>query len=150
MSYSRWIGSRWYTYWACQDDATENRDTAIFEICAGVSFTAAELRADIKTCVDLAVTEERTRSGSCVSDEERQELQGYMLEFLADVDAIYPEWLRRMGSKMTRFIRFVADTWTKLVTRTIGRKCETCGKRFRVGISPRVCSEDCFSNRTPF
>ncbi len=91
MSYSRWGESRWYTFWACQDDATENRDTAIFEICAGVSFTATELRADIKTCVDLAITKERTRSGSSVPDEERQELQGYMADFLADVDEVYPE-----------------------------------------------------------
>ncbi len=92
MSYSRWGESRWYTFWACQDDATENRDTAIFEICADASFTAAELRADIKTCVDLAAaTEELRHDGPRVPDQERQELQGYMADFLADVDEVYPE-----------------------------------------------------------
>lgn len=91
MAYSRWLGSRWYTFWACQDDATENRDTAIFEICTSLSFLAREIRADIEACLDRAVATEREGSGCSVSDEERTELKSYILEFLADVDKAYPE-----------------------------------------------------------
>jgi len=92
MSYSRWGSSRWYTFWAGQDIATENRDTAIFRICCGAIFTAAELRADMESCLTRAVAQERNlMSGEKpVSDEEREELRGYMTEFLADIDEAFP------------------------------------------------------------
>ncbi len=87
MSYSRWGASRWYTFWANQEN--ENRDTALFEACPVAEFTAAELRADIQQCIDVAKQAEQTRFGD-VSSEECEELRGYMTEFLADVDAAYP------------------------------------------------------------
>lgn len=89
MSYSRWGASRWYTFWACQDSATEDRDTSIFEICAIASFTAAKLRADIDKCLDTACAKERKQS--IISDDDRKELRGYISEFLAEVDKAYPE-----------------------------------------------------------
>ncbi len=92
MSYSRWGASRWYTFWACQDGATEDRDTAIFECCPVPTFTAAELRANIEKCLDAACDEEeRKDSVPDISDDDREELRGYMSEFLAEVDQAYPE-----------------------------------------------------------
>lgn len=86
MSYSRW-GSRgsgyWYTYWHCQDDETENRDTAIFAVCAVASFTAKELREDLDFCIDIIKAKE--------PEGDTEELKVYIKEFLTDIDAEYPE-----------------------------------------------------------
>ena len=90
VSYSRWGGSRWYTFWACQDDDTENRDSAIFEICAVASFTAKELREDIERCIARAVETELILFAP-VDSAEKEELREYMQEFLRDVDREYPE-----------------------------------------------------------
>ena len=88
MSYSRWGESRWYTFWACQEEETENRDTSLFEICTVASFAASELRADIDACLAKAVAAEQVRG--MVADDEIEELRGYMLEFLDAVDNAYP------------------------------------------------------------
>ena len=91
MSYSRWGASRWYTFWANQEN--ENRDTALFEICPVAEFTAAELRADIQQCIDVAKQAEQTRFLGRIGDvsaEECAELRGYMTEFLVEMDAVYP------------------------------------------------------------
>ena len=87
MAYSRWGGSFWYTYWACQDEATENRDTALFEISCVATFTAAELRADMESCLCRA----RLASTPKLSISQLEELRSYMKTFLADVDRWYPE-----------------------------------------------------------
>jgi len=88
MFYSRWESSKWYTYWLVQDPPTENRETAIFNICAVASFTAKQLRTDIKQCLNVAMYKE---FGSSIRVAEREELQGYMKEFLIAVDEKYPE-----------------------------------------------------------
>ncbi len=85
MSYSRWgcRGSgRWYTYWRVQDKETENRNTAIFEVCAVMSFTAKELRENMDLC--MAKVKEFDPQGDV------EELKTYALEFLEDVDGTYP------------------------------------------------------------
>lgn len=92
MSYSRWGASRWYTFWACQDERTENRETARFMVCPFASFTAAELRADIEGCLDRAMQAEAAEVDEItppVTEADREELRGYMLAFLADVDTKY-------------------------------------------------------------
>lgn len=86
MAYSRWGGSMWHTYWACQDEKTENRETVLFEICGIATFTAAELRADEDGCLEQA----RLAESPCDADD-LEELRGYMHEFLRDVDRAYPE-----------------------------------------------------------
>jgi len=87
MSYSRWGQSKWYTYWMCQDPTTENRETAIFNICAIASFTAKQLRTDIKQCLNVAMNKE---FGDSIRVAEREELRGYIEEFLTAVDEKYP------------------------------------------------------------
>ena len=88
MSYSRW-GSRgsghWYTYWRVHpgEDGEENRDTAIFDICSVVSFTASQLRVDMDGCMKAVRAFD--------ADGDIDELRGYAMEFLADVDEEYPE-----------------------------------------------------------
>lgn len=86
MSYSRWGGrgsGRWYTYWHVQDAETENRDTALFDVCSVKLFTAKELREDMPGCM--------AKVKALEPDGDVAELEQYAKEFLADVDADYPE-----------------------------------------------------------
>lgn len=93
MAYSRWGGSRWYTYWRCQDEATENRKTSIFKICCIAEFTAEEIRNGIEGCLRISVKAEAKQFPlqGVVTEAERDELRACMLRFLADVDDEYPE-----------------------------------------------------------
>jgi hypothetical protein len=87
MSYSRWGGrgsGHWYTFWCVQDEETENRDTAVFAICAVLNFTAKELREDMTKCMNEASQKDD-------SDGDLKELQTYAEEFLKEVDEDYPE-----------------------------------------------------------
>jgi len=96
MSYSRW-GSRgsghWYTYWCCQPQETENRDTALFDVCGVKCFTAKELRDDLDAC--MAEIKEIDPEG------DTDELKVYAGEFLVDIDKEYPKGQNR--SYRTRF-----------------------------------------------
>lgn len=85
MSYSRWCGSRWYTYWSCQNPATENRQTAIFDVDCEFKFSSKELREDMDGCIKVV----SDKYGN-VSDEEKEELKEYMRRFIRDVDEKYP------------------------------------------------------------
>ena len=85
MSYSRWIGSVWYTFWcAAPRAAAENRENALFEVCAVKQFTAEQLRKDLDACAQECVEKDDA------TPEEGEELKSYMRYFLADVDKEYP------------------------------------------------------------
>ncbi len=93
MSYSRWGGSYWYTFWSVQPDGVkETRDNALFEICTVTSFTAKQLRDDIDRCL-VEVTkrcyENRNVTRMPLSSE-MLELREYMEEFVSDMDERYP------------------------------------------------------------
>lgn len=95
MSYSRWMHSYWYTYWSCHPEGSiEDRDTALFEICAVKRFTAKELRDDIEGCLAQVKEAEATPGGGIrrgeATDRDYQELRLYIQEFLEDVDERYP------------------------------------------------------------
>lgn len=89
MSYSRWTNSRWYSYWSIpRGDAVENRDNARLEVIDAAGpldqdlwFAAAEIREDVHACL------RRVRLPT--TSAELEELKGYMLEFVSDVDARY-------------------------------------------------------------
>lgn len=87
MSYSRWITSDWYTFWCTQDESTENRDTAIFEICTVASFTAEQLRKHLDDCM------EHVKKVDPNGDIE--ELKIYVERFLVDVNKEFPKQPKR-------------------------------------------------------
>ena len=95
MSYSRWGGSCWYTFWAYRD--YEDRDNALFEVCPVTQFTAKELRDNIDECLTQAVVAVIEDGASDPTEEELAELKGYMEQFLADVDEKYPLECDRCG-----------------------------------------------------
>lgn len=81
MSYSRWgPGSPWYTFYACS--YSYERDEQVFEVCAVKNFTYKELKAD--DC-HWALTEIKKLCTEA-TEEELQELKGYMQEFMVDVE----------------------------------------------------------------
>jgi hypothetical protein len=66
-----------------QPDDTENRDTAILDVCTVKAFTAKELREDMDACMDAI--------RALDEDGDLDELRIYAKEFLVDVDDRYPE-----------------------------------------------------------
>lgn len=107
MSYSRFGESYWYTFWACAPvDSIENRDSAIFEICPLLSFTAAELRANVDECLERAkladLEKETTYYRGQATEFDLAELRAMMLEFVADVDAKYSTGDTLDGSRKAR------------------------------------------------
>ena len=84
MSYSRFGGrgsGHWYTFWCAQDERTESRDTAIFEVYGVAQFAAKELRENMLQCMQKV--KEIDPHGDVV------ELAIYAKEFLSDVDMRY-------------------------------------------------------------
>ena len=106
MSYSRWLHSTWYTYWSTLPEGTKaTRDNQVFEVCAVTAFTYKELKEDIDKCLDKVVEclltpftlhingispedTEATQSTPVVTTAaELEELRGYMLDFMDDVES---------------------------------------------------------------
>lgn len=85
MSYSRWGGSYWYTFWSTQDSKTENRDTCIFEICGVIGFTSKQLSEDLDSCIYIV-----KKKSPDVNEEQINELKSYIKTFLNDVNIQYP------------------------------------------------------------
>jgi len=89
MSYSRWSNSKWYTYWCVAPERTiEDRDNAIFSICSTMDFSAKQIREDINDCLALVANYANSEYGELTS-EHIDELGGYMVDFLIEVDLEY-------------------------------------------------------------
>jgi hypothetical protein len=112
MSYSRWSNSVWYTFWGSYSPKGINKKKEqIFEICDFPSYhvTYQQIVDNIdKVIYDVGIFYSREHSGSIFSrfelesgdaiyestlwpaknptDEELEELKGYMLEFVEDMD----------------------------------------------------------------
>lgn len=79
MSYSRWSDSHWYTYYTCSSGFT--KDTQRFEINCDITFTYKELKEDMYRCL-----KEVSKKDIALPNELMIELQGYMDEFISDVE----------------------------------------------------------------
>ena len=87
MSYSRWITSRWYTYWS--DSSAKDKENQIFrieDINTPLEFTYHELSNKIEDCLAKV-----NRLNDNVTDDELIELYAYMLRFVRDVDNEFKE-----------------------------------------------------------
>jgi hypothetical protein len=102
MSYSRWSTSTWYTFWhACSGHV---KDEQYFEICAEHTFTYRQLKDDIEACLKKVQREEKP-----YTVEEMEELQGYMMEFISDVESdvelkYYEDFLEGKITDITKII----------------------------------------------
>jgi hypothetical protein len=95
MSYSRWLDSAWYTFWACYYNGPE-KDKQLFEICPYATFTYREIKDDIDGCIKklkrMMIEQHQKQSIFAAhpdrfSEAEWEELKGYMQEFINDVES---------------------------------------------------------------
>ncbi len=88
MSYSRWLNSKFYTYWYISD--TKNKNDEIFIVHSDLKdyqkFTYVECKDLIESRIKL-----KGRMNSIDDDLEAEELQDYMKQFVKDVDAEYAD-----------------------------------------------------------
>ena len=91
MSYSRWLNSSFYTYW-CSSNA-KRKEEEIFnchmDLDAQISITYEECIRIVDSLVLI-----KGKVNQIKDDVEAQELQGYIKEFITDVDSKYLADLR--------------------------------------------------------
>lgn len=107
MSFSRWSNSRWYTYWSSStlSSLSNKRKDQVFEICANGTFSYQELKEDIERCLIIACENEKKvyknngfeidnqdcefeiNESLAPSQEEKDELRGYMIAFMLRVES---------------------------------------------------------------
>lgn len=80
MAYSRWSNSRWFTIYLASGE--KEKSEQIFDICGVAHFTYAQLMENIEGCLQDTVN----KCESPPTQEELEELRGYMCEFLKDVE----------------------------------------------------------------
>lgn len=84
MSYSRWMDSRWYSYWAYDEDSV-GRDGQVFDVCLVGRFTYKDLKRNRKQCLNLIAHKDKS------SIAELEELSRYMDAFCKDVELEYSD-----------------------------------------------------------
>ena len=91
MSYSRWLNSKFYTYWCISEAKNKNDEMFIVHSDLKVyqKFTYVECKELIESRIKL-----KGRMNSIDNDEEAEELQGYMKKFIEDVDHQYLTGIR--------------------------------------------------------
>ena len=86
MSYSRWIDSMFYTYWCLSD--VKNKNDEVFmchtEIYKCYRFTYTECKRIRENLIAI-----KGKINEIKGDEDATELQGYIKEFVKDVDKEY-------------------------------------------------------------
>ena len=98
MSYSRWSNSVFYTFWC--STVSKKKEDQLFDICGTKSFTYGELNDSIENCISQLkqICDENSKldpedkpmfSSVGYTDEEYDELRGYMQEFISDVNENY-------------------------------------------------------------
>ena len=87
MSYSRWLNSKFYTYWASPHDVYQKEDEMFIvhhDIQTYRGFTYSECKELIEDKIKL-----KGKLNCIDNDEEAEELQGYMKQFIESVDHQY-------------------------------------------------------------
>ena len=87
MSYSRWINSKFYTYWAANNGVYDKGDEVFLvhhDLTTYRGFTYKECKEMIGDVLKI-----KGKLNFIDNDKEAEELQGYMERFVADVDKEY-------------------------------------------------------------
>lgn len=88
MRYSSWSNSYWYTFWANiysgKEATLDDARFCIHRIGKNILFNVKELHDDMGACLQQVLSVEPE-----VTTIEIEELKGYMLQFLKDVDKKY-------------------------------------------------------------
>lgn len=86
MTYSRWLDSKFYTYWQTANVYDKGDEVFICHVDLNTysGFTYTECKQMIESKLKL-----KGRMNAIDDDEEAEELQGYMKEFIKNVDKDY-------------------------------------------------------------
>ena len=85
MAYSRWIDSKFYTYWAGQANSQEDEVFVVhYDLETYRSFTYTECKQMMDDTLRI-----KGKMNFIDNDEEAKEIQGYMKQFMEDVDHRY-------------------------------------------------------------
>ena len=85
MAYSRWIDSKFYTYWAGQANSKEDEVFVVhYDLETYRSFTYKECKYMIEDIMRI-----KGKLNFIDNDEEAKELQDYMKQFIESVDHHY-------------------------------------------------------------
>ena len=87
MSYSRWVNSKFYTYWASKNEVYDKGDEVFLvhhDLTSYRGFTYTECKGMIGDILKI-----KGKLNFIDNDLEAEELQGYMERFVADVDKEY-------------------------------------------------------------
>ena len=86
MSYSRWAGSKFYSYWHSAN--VYDRGDELFSCSTSIDRNYMFTYTECKNMIDNGMAV-KGRINEIVGDEDVTELQGYMREFIKDVDREY-------------------------------------------------------------
>ena len=85
MAYSRWIDSKFYTYWAGQANSKEDEVFVVhYDLETYRSFTYTECKQMMDDTLRI-----KGKMNFIDNDEEAKEIQGYIKQFIEDVDHRY-------------------------------------------------------------
>ena len=86
MSYSRWIDSMYYTYWCITDAKNKNDEVFICntDIYKCYKFKYIECKKIVENLIAI-----KGKINEIDDDEDAMELQGYIKQFITDVDTEY-------------------------------------------------------------
>ena len=133
MSYSRWSNSVWYTFWTSFSEDTKFKlptkrlkNNQYFEICdlqsyhvsygeideIGIDNVIKEIKYYYSKSYNISIMGEETVFKKDVTEEEWNELKGYLLAFVDDIDEHFQwntffkyEWYYPVRNKIYFFIR---------------------------------------------
>lgn len=109
MSYSRWLSSRWYTFWSASD--AKKAEDEIFDVDCVMHFTYRQIKDDIEGCLEqvkdyyskshkmtfggvLGIKKEEVcTKPNPPSEDEIDELRTYMKRFMTDVEGDHKDEL---------------------------------------------------------
>ena len=86
MSYSRWVNSPFYTYWCTSN--TKQKENELFNCHVDLKIVISLTYENCKKIEDN-LTLIKGKVNRINDDEEAKELQGYIKEFIKDVDKHY-------------------------------------------------------------
>ena len=87
MAYSRWIDSKFYTYWVYRNNISQKEDE-IFIVHHNIESFEEFKYSECKKMIDSKLTL-KGKMNFVDDDKEAEELQGYMKQFIKDVDHKY-------------------------------------------------------------
>ena len=92
MSYSRWIDSKFYTYWTVNKTVYDKGDE-VFLVHHNLTTYRGLTYTECKEMLD-DILKIKGKMNFVDNDEEAEELQGYMKKFIEDVDHHYLSEIR--------------------------------------------------------